>query len=165
MFITNYARYNHSEFREIIHLFYIFLYCNCIFYIGNIVYISLDTFHFVVQNISTELEAWLTFLSSDQPSDILKLVNRFPKFKSYYADIAAFRQHPKALIYMFSEALTIMDRNTVKYMCEEQKKEIASLTAELAKRDSDLAKKDSDLAQKDSLIKSLQAELSKLQNQ
>lgn len=133
--------------------------------LGNIIYISLDTFHFVVQNISTELEAWLTFLSSDQPSDILKLVNKFPKFKSYYADIVAFRQHPKELIYMFSEALTIMDRNTVKYMCEEQKKEIASLTAELAKRESDLAKKNSDLAKKDSLIKSLQAELSKLQNQ
>lgn len=29
---------------------------------------------------------------------------------------------------MFSEALTIMDRNTVKYMCEEQKKEIAPLS-------------------------------------
>lgn len=125
--------------------------------LGNIVYISLDTFHFVVQNINTELEAWLTFLSSDQPSDILKLVNKFPKFKSYYADIAAFRQHPKELIYMFSEALTIMDRNTVKYMCEEQKKEIASLTAKLAKKDSDLAKKDS-------IIESLQAELNKLKH-
>lgn len=125
--------------------------------LGNIVYISLDTFRFVVQNINTELEAWLTFLSSDQPSDILNLVNRFPKFKSYYADIAAFRQHPKELIYMFSEALTIMVRNTVKYMCEEQKKEIASLTAKLAKKNSDLAKKDS-------IIESLQAELNKLKH-
>lgn len=65
---------------------------------------------------------------------------------------------------MFSEALTIMDRNTVKYMCEEQKKEIASLTAELVRKNSDLAKKDSDLAKKDSIIESLQAELNKLKH-
>lgn len=35
----------------------------------NIMYISLDTFREVSQNIDTKLEAWLTFLSSDEPSD------------------------------------------------------------------------------------------------
>ncbi len=125
--------------------------------LGNIVYISLDTFHSVVQNINTELEAWLTFLSSDQPEDIICLVSNYPQFKQYYEDIVAFRQNPKELIFMFSEALTIMDRNTVKYMCEEQKKEIAALTAELAKKDSDLAKKDS-------VIANLQAELNRLKS-
>ena len=70
---------------------------------------------------------------------------------------------------MFSEALTIMDRNTVKYMCEEQKKEIAALTESLAERDSviaerdsALAEKDSALAEKDSVIATLQAELEEL---
>jgi len=118
--------------------------------LGNIIYISLDTFHSVVQNINTELEAWLTFLSSDQPTDMIRLVSSYPQFKQYYEDIIAFRQNPKELIFMFSEALAIMDRNTVKYMCEEQKKEIATLTEELAK--------------KDSVIASLQAELAKLKN-
>lgn len=99
--------------------------------LGNIIYISLDTFHSVVQNISTELDAWLTFLCSDQPGDIIRLVNAYPEFRQCYQDIIEFRKNPKELIFMFSEALTIMDRNTVKYMCEEQKKEIAALQAEL----------------------------------
>lgn len=60
---------------------------------------------------------------------------------------------------MFSELLTIMNHNTVKYMCEKQQKEIASLTESLAERDSALAKKDSSIAEKDSVIASLQAEL------
>ena len=132
--------------------------------LGNIIYISLDIFHSVVQNISTELEAWLTFLSSDRPADIIGLINSYPQFKQYYEDIVDFRHNPKELIFMFSEALAIMDRNTVKYMCEEQKKEIAALTAELAQKDSDLAKKDFDLAKKDSVIASLQAELDMLRN-
>lgn len=118
--------------------------------LGNIIYISLDIFNLVVQNINTELEAWLTFLSSDKPADIIRLVSKFPQFKTYYEDIVAFRQNPKELIYMYSEALTIMDRNTVKYMCEEQKKEIAALTAELD--------------EKDSIIAALQAELDNLKS-
>lgn len=137
--------------------------------LGNLIYISLDTFHSVVQNIDTELDAWLTFLSSDQPNDIIRLVNAYPEFHQCYQDIIEFRRNPKELIFMFSEALTIMDRNTVKYMCEEQQKEIASLTESLAERDSALAKKDSAIAEKDStivekdsVIAALQAELEEL---
>lgn len=130
--------------------------------LGNIVYISLDTFHSVVQNIDTELDAWLTFLSSDQPSDIIRLVSAYPEFLQCYQDIIDFRRNPKELIYMFSEALTIMDRNTVKYMCEEQKKEIAALTESLAKKDSVIAEKDSVIAERDSVIATLQAELEEL---
>lgn len=34
--------------------------------LSEIIYISLDTFQSVVQNINTELEAWLMFFSSDR---------------------------------------------------------------------------------------------------
>ena len=70
----------------------------------------------IFQNIDTELDAWLTFLSSDAPSDIIKLVTAYPKFQEYYNDISKFRKNPKELINMFSEALAIMDRNTELYM-------------------------------------------------
>ena len=99
--------------------------------LSNIVYISLDTFHAKVHNISTELDAWLTFLSSDSPSDILKLVTAFPKFREYYQDIVNFRRHPEELIYMYSEALLAVDRNTVQYMVDELKNELQAYQNEL----------------------------------
>ncbi len=91
------------------------------------IYISLDTFHKFVQNIDTKLHAWLTFLGSDQPADIVKLVNAYPEFLPLYRDIMEFRRHPKELMTMFSEALAIMDHNTELYMIDEMKKEIDEL--------------------------------------
>ena len=91
----------------------------------NYLYISLDTFRSVVQNegIHTYLDAWLTFLSSDRPEDIIQLVEAYPEFKEYYHDIQMFRTNPEELMNMFSEALLKMDRNTVNYMIEEMKKD------------------------------------------
>lgn len=91
------------------------------------IYISLDTFHIVVHNIDTTLKAWLTFLSSDRPADIIRLVNAYPEFLACYRDITEFRRNPKELIYMYSEALAILDKNTEIYMCEQLKKEVENL--------------------------------------
>lgn len=55
------------------------------------------------QNISPELDAWLTFFSCTDAEYIVSLVQNYPKFLEYYKDIAVFRTKPKKLIYMFSE--------------------------------------------------------------
>ena len=47
-------------------------------------YISLDTFHSMGQNISTELDAWLTFFSCTDAEHIVRLVQKYPKFLEYY---------------------------------------------------------------------------------
>lgn len=113
--------------------------------LSNIVYISLDTFHATVQNISKELEAWLTFLSSDSPSDIINLVSTFPEFKEYYQDIVNFRHHPKELIYMYSEALAILDYNTTQYMIDELKTELQAYQNNLQETQNDLQEAQHDL--------------------
>ena len=95
--------------------------------LSHITYISLDTFHSVVQNIDTELDAWLTFFSCTDAEHILKLVQKYPQFLDYYKDIAIFRNNPKELIYMFSEALEILDRNTANYMIDEMSQELKTL--------------------------------------
>lgn len=125
--------------------------------LSNIIYISLDTFHSVVQNIGTELDAWLTFLSSDAPADIIRLVDAYPEFKQCYQDILTFRTNPKELITMYSEALTILDRNTTKYMCEEMQKQITEQAAIIEEKN--LA-----IAEQNNTIAALQAELERLKN-
>ncbi len=90
--------------------------------LSNLVYISLDMFKEVSHNISNKMVAWLTFLSSDKPEDILSLVEQYPMFLECYQDIVKFRTKPEELINMFSEALIQIDKNTVQYMIEEQQK-------------------------------------------
>jgi len=122
--------------------------------LANLLFISLDTFRFVRQNIDTELDAWLTFLSSDAPEDILRLVQKYPKFIEYYHDISEFRKNPRELMSMFSKALLQMDKNTANYMIEEQAKEYEAIIAE----------KDSAIAEKDALIAELKAQLAQMTN-
>lgn len=78
----------------------------------NFIYISLDIFREMPHNELTELEAWMYFLASDEPTDILRIVRKCPFFQEMYQDIVNFRYHPKELIAMYSEALRIMDKNS-----------------------------------------------------
>ena len=130
--------------------------------LSHITYISLDTFNSMGQNIVTELDAWLTFFSCTDGEHIVRLVQEYPKFLEYYKDIAVFRTKPKELIYMFSEALEILDRNTANYMIDELAQEVKSVKEELdsakseldsVKSELDSAKSELDSAKKESTAK------------
>lgn len=146
--------------------------------LSKIKYISLDTFRNTVQNIDNKLTAWLTFFSSDEPADIIALINAYPEFYELYQEIAEFRTNPKELIYMYSEALAIADRNTIRLMIDDMQEELASLTKqvadtanklnvtkkELAAKDDEIATKDDEIAAKDDEIAKLKAENERLKN-
>ena len=129
------------------------------------IYISLDTFHKAGHNINTKLEAWLEFLSTDNPADIVRLAGAYPEFLPCYRDIVEFRKNPKELIYMYSEALAVLDRNTENYMCEELKKENEQLRSAVSQKDTDLRKKNAALAEKDAEIAYLQQQQHQFRNQ
>ena len=123
---------------------------------------SLDTFNSMGQNIVAELDAWLTFFSCTDGEHIVRLVQKYTKFLEYYKDIAVFRTKPKELIYMFSEALEILDRNTANYMIDELAQEVKSVKEELdsakseldsAKSELDSTKSELDSAKKESMTK------------
>lgn len=138
----------------------------------NFIYISLDIFRQTVHNKPvepdvpmTELEAWMYFLSSDEPADILRIIREFPFFQRLYQDIVNFRFKPKELISMYSEALRIMDENTIKYMIDELKEQLAVKTHELSKMGSELSKKDSQLSIMGSELSKQNSEIEKLRAQ
>lgn len=97
--------------------------------------ISLDPFRSVVQNIDTEQKAWLSFLTADDPDEIVQLVNAYPEFLPCYRDIISFRRRSKELITTFSDALREMDRNTKVYMVEQLAKEVQEKDHALAEKD------------------------------
>ncbi len=98
----------------------------------RITFISLDTFKDEVHNIDTKRDAWLKFLTEDDPDEIVNFVNQYPEFLPCYKDLIAFRQNPKELINMFSDALKEMDKNTERYMVEELNKKVKELNEELS---------------------------------
>ena len=106
--------------------------------------IPLDIFHKKMHNkpIETELEAWLTFLSDDRPESIISLITKYPEFKAMYETIYLMCQNTERVMGMFSEELRELDKNTVKYMIEEQQREIDIQKEELNKKEEQLTKKD-----------------------
>ena len=68
--------------------------------------------------------AWLSLLTTETIEDAEKLITVYPWLEDIYKEIAMLRQKPEEVLHMFSEALKIMDRNTVHYMIEEQQKEL-----------------------------------------
>lgn len=118
----------------------------------SFIYISLDIFRQMEHNELTELDAWMYFLGSDRPADILRIIEQYPFFQELYQDIIKFRYQPKELITMFSDALRIMDQNAYEFMVDEMK-------AELSRKESIISQKDSEISQRDDLIEQLLAQL------
>lgn len=98
--------------------------------------IPLDIFHKKMHNksIETPLEAWLTFLSDDTPERIIELITNYPDFKAMYETLYLICQNTERVMEMFSEELRELDKNTVKYMIEEQQREIDKQKEELSKQ-------------------------------
>ena len=95
------------------------------------VFIPLDIFHGIYHNDGksngkngggncwNRTEAWLTFLSTDQPEIIIELIRQYPEFKEMYEEIYVMCQNVEKVMEMFSKELIQLDRNTVQYMIDE----------------------------------------------
>ena len=138
-------------------------------------FIPLDIFREIIQNkgisaqCATELDAWLTFLTTDEPEKIMELVEAFPEFKDMYRDIYELCRNVEGVMGMFSKELQELDKNTVEYMIDEMQNEInrknaiieedhALLTekdAQLTEKDAQLTEKDAQLTEKDAIIEVL----------
>lgn len=116
--------------------------------------ISLDVFQkFPYPKSRSEQTGWLSFLTTETLKDAECLIKEYPWLKELYQEIAALRQNPKEVLGMFSEALRILDQNTVKYMVEELQKELDEKRAMLEERDAALMKKDTALMEKNAALK------------
>ena len=118
-------------------------------------FIPLDIFRIIIQNkgIKTKLDAWLTFLTSDEPEQILSLIEAFPEFRSMYQDIYELCRNIEGVMGMFSKELQELDRNTVEFMIDEMQNEINRKDAQLIEKDAQLIEKDAQLNEKEAQLK------------
>ena len=103
----------------------------------------------------TPLDAWLAFLSVDDPEWIEKLIQQYPEFVPLYEAVYAICKNVERVMGIFSEELRIMDRNTVQLMIDEMQDEIDGMK-EL------LGQKDELLSQMDEKIRQLEKRLAEL---
>ena len=97
-------------------------------------------------------EAWLTFLSTDEPEIIIELISQYPEFKEMYEEIYVMCQNVEKVMGMFSKELIQLDRNTVQYMIDEmqdtidvQKEALEEQKATIDTQKTQLSKKEEEL--------------------
>ena len=131
------------------------------------IFISLDIFRLKMHNkkVTTLLEAWMTFFSTDDPEEIIKLITDFPQFKPMYETLYQMCRNVENVMGFFSEELREMDRNTVRYMIDELQKEVDTQKALLEKKDAVIAENAAVLAEKDAIIAKKDALIASLQSQ
>ena len=106
------------------------------------VFIPLDIFRGILHNegIKDKLDAWLMFLSVDEPEMIVRLITEYPQFKAYYGEIYQLCRNTEKVMEMFSKELQELDRNTVQYMIDEMQEVIDAQKKDLSRQREDLDK-------------------------
>lgn len=100
-------------------------------------FIPLDIFREIQHNkdITNELEAWLVFLSMDDPEMIIRLITAYPEFKPLYEQVYGICRNVEDVMGLFSEELRILDENTVQLMIDEMQETIDRQKVELKEND------------------------------
>ena len=100
---------------------------------------------FATNDLSMDsLEGWLSILTAETMADVERVIRRYPWSEPIFREMSAYVNNPEEVILMFSEALKIADRNTVKYMIEELQDK-ATHEAELRKQETELRKQETEL--------------------
>ena len=127
------------------------------------VFLPLDNFRGILHNkgIRDKLDAWLTFLSVDEPEMIVKLIREYPQFKKYYEEIYQLCRNTEKVMGMFSKELQELDRNTVQYMIDEMQDVIDAQKEDLNRRQNVIDAQKESLNRQKSLIDTQKSELEK----
>ena len=119
------------------------------------IFIPLDIFKRVRQNkgIKGKLEAWLTFLSSGEPEDIVRLITDYPEFKVIYDEVYNLCLNVEKVMEMFSKELKELDQNTVQLMIDEMQEELDAKDVEIETQKKELESKDNRIRELEEKLK------------
>ncbi len=92
------------------------------------IFIAIDIFKRILHNKGVEkcnkLDAWILFLSVDEPELIMQLIEMYPEFEELYQEVYGMCRNMEDFMGIFSEELAILDKNTVDYMIDEMQNTI-----------------------------------------
>jgi hypothetical protein len=133
-------------------------------FLQEYILIPLDIFRQNLYNrgIENQLDAWLAFLSVDDPEWIVKLIQAHPEFKPLYNEVYAICRNTERIMGIYSEELKILDRNTVQLMIDQMQDKIDAQQKLLLQKDDALTQKDEVLAQKNGALAQKDEEIARL---
>lgn len=127
------------------------------------IFVPLDIFKKHLHNMGIQrgnmLEAWLTFLSEDNPEYILKLISLYPKFKKLYAEVYRTCQNTEVMMGLFSKELLEMDKNTVDFMIDQMQDVIDEQKKQIEENHKQLDEQTKQLDEQRRIIEQLKAQL------
>ena len=109
-----------------------------------------------------ELNGWLALLSTDDVSRLDELVSDYPQLEGIIADMAGYLDKPQEVVGMFSEALKILDENTVHYMMDEMQKDIDNKNELIEKQNEQIEDQNRQIAELLDAFKQSQEEIAQL---
>ena len=81
-------------------------------------------------NTRKNVNAWLSLFVTDDIEKIDRNIEKYPWLEEIYIEMVEYLVKPEEVFNMYSEALRILDENTVKYMVDELKGENEELRVE-----------------------------------
>lgn len=125
------------------------------------VLVPLDIFKKTKHNsiINNKLDAWFTFLSSDTPEKVKELIEKYPEFEDMYQEIYDICENVEEVVRMFSKELQELDRNTVKFMIEEQERELQQKKEQLRQNQEKLKENEKQLLESKERLKANEKQL------
>lgn len=85
------------------------------------------------------MQAWLSLLTTATLTDAEQNIEHYPWLEPIYQEIALLRRNPEEVIGMWSEALRILDENSLKYYVEELKEELDKEKLRIKEKDAEIA--------------------------
>ena len=112
--------------------------------------IALDVFRKIpYPKDKNERTGWLSLLAVEDVETAEIIQRDYPWLGEIYRDMAEYMRRPEEVLNMFSEALKILDHNTVQYMIEEQEKKLTEQLRELQEQQKELEEQQKELEAKD----------------
>ena len=141
--------------------------------------IALDVFREIpyTEDEKSEQKAWLSLLTTENLEDAEQLIREYPWLEEIYQEIAVLRRKPEEVLGMWSEALRMLDENSLKYYVDELREQVKKAEEKAeeerkkieeekkkAEEEKDvlLQERNSALAEKDAEIEALKKQLAKL---
>ena len=113
------------------------------------------------KNIKDKLDGWLRLFSTDEPEEIIRLIEAYPEFKEIYKEVYGICRNVDEVMRMFSEELRILDRNTVQYMVDEMQEMLDKQKSKLEEQRSALEEQEGKLEEQKSKLEEQRSVLEK----
>ena len=124
--------------------------------------IALDVFkeNLYTENVEVNRKnGWLTLFASRTAQEAEEAVIRYPWLEEIYQEMASYRERPEEVFGMYSAVLKEFDDNTVKYMIEEQQKEIDEQQKEIVEQQKEIEEQQKEIVEQQKVIKQTKEEL------